>query len=233
MGTALIARGLRGRAPEWNLSRPDAVLEVHRSHVEAGAEVVLTNTFVGASPAEAGAGLRLARESGAEFVAGSLWAGLPDLERQIAQLAGADGIWIESAISAEQALRAGRLAKAVTSLPIVVTCAMPLAPLDELRQAGAAAAGYNCSPWPDAPSGLLKPDAAGLPPDAWARRIADLAGVGGLRGAAQRRLRQRLLGRQSAHPHRKLQARPACGRARGEQLPAAGRRRARQPDSRR
>jgi len=183
MGTALIARGLRGRAPEWNLSHPDAVLEVHRSHVEAGAEVVLTNTFVGASPAEAEAGLRLARESGAEFVAGSLWAGLPDLERQIAQLAGADGIWIESAVSAEQALRAARLAKAVASLPIVVTCAMPRAPLDEVRQAGAAAAGHNCSPWPaDAPSGLLKPDAAGLPPDAWARRIADLAGVGGLRG---------------------------------------------------
>ena len=183
MGTALIARGLRGRAPEWNLSHPDAVLEVHRSHVEAGAEMVLTNSFVGASPAEAEAGLRLARESGAEFVAGSLWAGLEDLERQIAQLASADGIWIESATSAEQALRAVRLAKAVTSLPIVITCAMPHAPLDELRQAGAEAAGYNCSPWPaSAPGGLLKPDAAGLAPDEWARRIADLAGVGGLRG---------------------------------------------------
>jgi methionine synthase I (cobalamin-dependent) len=183
MGTALIARGLRDRAPEWNLSHPDAVLEVHRSHVEAGAEVVLTNTFVGASPAEAEAGLRLARQSGAEFVAGSLWAGLPDLERQVAQLAGADGIWIESATNAEQALRAARLAKAVTSLPIVVTCAMPRAPLDDLRQAGAVAAGYNCSPWPaSAPGGVLKPDAAGLAPDDWARRIADLAGVGGLRG---------------------------------------------------
>jgi methionine synthase I (cobalamin-dependent) len=183
MGTALIARGLRGRAPEWNLSHPDAVLEVHRSHVEAGAELVLTNTFVGASPAEAQAGLRLARNSGAEFVAASLWAGLLDLERQIAQLAGADGIWIESATSAEQALGAARLARAVTSLPVVITCAMPHAPLDQLQQAGAAAAGYNCSPWPaSAPGGVLKPDAAGLAPDEWARRIAELAGVDGLRG---------------------------------------------------
>ena len=90
MGTALIARGLRGRAPEWNLSHPDAVLDVHRSHVEAGAEVVLTNTFAGANPNEAEAGLRLARKSGAEFVAGSLWAGLLDLDRQIAQLRARD-----------------------------------------------------------------------------------------------------------------------------------------------
>jgi len=57
MGTALIDRGLRGRAPEWNLTRPTDVLAVHRSHVEAGAQLVLTNTFVGASAEEAAAAL--------------------------------------------------------------------------------------------------------------------------------------------------------------------------------
>src|SRR5207248_1431464 len=55
MGTALIDRGLRGRAPEWNLTRPTDVLAVHRSHIEAGAQLVLTNTFVGASAEEAAA----------------------------------------------------------------------------------------------------------------------------------------------------------------------------------
>src|SRR4051812_45668952 len=79
MGTALIAQGLSGRAPAWNLSHPDQVRGVHLRHVAAGAEMVLTNTFVGASGEEAAAAVRLARESGARYVAGSLWAGLEDL----------------------------------------------------------------------------------------------------------------------------------------------------------
>lgn len=200
MGTALIDRGLHGRAPEWNLTRPTDVLAVHRSHVEAGAEVVLTNTFVGASPEEADAALRLARESGAEFVAGSLWAGLPDLRRQIAQLAAADAIWLESATSGARALDAVRIAREATSLPIVVTCAMERAPLEELTGLGGDAAGYNCSPWPvdAAGAGVLKPDAAGLDPAAWARRMIGLAAsarfLGGCCGttAAHLRALQRL-----------------------------------------
>jgi methionine synthase I (cobalamin-dependent) len=173
VGTALIDRGLNGRAPEWNLTHPDEVLAVHRGHVEGGAEVVLTNTFVGASAEEAAASLRLARESGAEFVAGSLWAGLPDLQRQIAQLAAADAIWLESATSAAQALNAVQAARRATALPVVLTCAMERAPLEELTRMGAAVAGYNCTPWPTDAAGaeVLKPDAAGLAPEAWARRV--------------------------------------------------------------
>ncbi|HET6383542.1 MAG TPA: homocysteine S-methyltransferase family protein [Armatimonadota bacterium] len=46
-GTQLQERGLpRGACPdEWNLSRPDAVEAVARGYVEAGSEVILTNTF--------------------------------------------------------------------------------------------------------------------------------------------------------------------------------------------
>lgn len=179
MGTALIDRGLTGRAPEWNLTRAEEVLAVHRSHVEAGADVVLTNTFAGASREEAAAALRIARESGAEFVAGSLWAGLLDLRDQIVQLAGADAIWLESATSAEGALRALRVATEATRLPLVVTCAMRRAPLDELVKEGADACGYNCSPWPTAPTRaahVLKLDAAGLAPLAWARRVQEIGG---------------------------------------------------------
>jgi 5-methyltetrahydrofolate--homocysteine methyltransferase len=190
MGTALLAQGLKGRAPEWNVRSPQSVQSVHSAHVRAGAEVVLTNTFVGASREEAAAALRLARESGARYVAGSLWAGLADLPEQIAQLAGADAIWLESATSAEQALAAVRAAVQATSLPVVITCSVPSAPLDALRAAGAAAAGYNCTPWPlDAQDAdVVKPDAGGLSPEEWARRVPRARLMGGCCGTDARYL---------------------------------------------
>lgn len=46
-GTELQARGLEpGECPDhWNLTHPDRVEEVARSYVEAGSQVILTNTF--------------------------------------------------------------------------------------------------------------------------------------------------------------------------------------------
>jgi 5-methyltetrahydrofolate--homocysteine methyltransferase len=46
-GTALQARGLgAAELPDgWNLSHPDAVIALHREHVAAGSEVLITNTF--------------------------------------------------------------------------------------------------------------------------------------------------------------------------------------------
>ena len=190
MGTALIARGLGGRAPALNLTHPEVVLHIHSSHVAAGADLVLTNTLVGASAEEAAAALRLARASGARYVAASLWAGLADLPLQIARLAQADAIWLETATSADQALAALRAAVNSTSLPVVVTCALRSAPLQALRDAGAAAAGYNCAPWPDDWTGadILKADAAGLDPEAWARRIPAARLRGGCCGTDARHL---------------------------------------------
>jgi methionine synthase I (cobalamin-dependent) len=190
MGTALLAQGLRGRAPAINLAHPEVVLRIHSEHVVAGAELVLTNTLVGASAEEAAAALRLARESGASYVAASLFAGLADLPLQIAQLAFADAIWLETATSAAQALQAVRTAAAHTRLPIVITCAMRGAPLQELRDAGAVAAGYNCSPWPDDATGadIVKPDAQGLDPDTWARRLPRARLRGGCCGTDARHL---------------------------------------------
>ncbi len=48
-GTELQKRGLApGEPPEaWNLSRPEEVAAVARSYVEAGADIILTNTFGG------------------------------------------------------------------------------------------------------------------------------------------------------------------------------------------
>ncbi len=46
MCTQLAALGLEGECPEaWNVDEPGAVERVHKSYVEAGARLILTNTF--------------------------------------------------------------------------------------------------------------------------------------------------------------------------------------------
>jgi 5-methyltetrahydrofolate--homocysteine methyltransferase len=49
MGTMLFAAGLEhGHPPElWNLEHPELVMQVHRGYLQAGARVLLTNTFGG------------------------------------------------------------------------------------------------------------------------------------------------------------------------------------------
>lgn len=48
-GTFLQQAGLpRGTAPErWNLEKPEAILSLHRSYLDAGAQLILTNSFGG------------------------------------------------------------------------------------------------------------------------------------------------------------------------------------------
>ena len=46
VGTQLIARGLAARVPEeWNLERPEVLTAIHLDYLNAGSEVVQTNTF--------------------------------------------------------------------------------------------------------------------------------------------------------------------------------------------
>jgi 5-methyltetrahydrofolate--homocysteine methyltransferase len=49
LGTGLFARGLTsGDSPElWNVEHPERVTSVHRSFVEAGSDIILTNSFGG------------------------------------------------------------------------------------------------------------------------------------------------------------------------------------------
>ncbi len=58
-GTQLYARGLPpGDVPDsWNLTRPDQVEEVGRAYVEAGSQVILTNTLLASRLMLAGYGL--------------------------------------------------------------------------------------------------------------------------------------------------------------------------------
>ncbi len=81
MGTMLQAQGLApGSVPElWNIERPETITAVHRAYVEAGADVVYTNTFgcnrlkmarTGHSVQELiAAGVRCAKAAGAKYTA--------------------------------------------------------------------------------------------------------------------------------------------------------------------
>lgn len=88
MGTLLMAKGLEpGTPPEvWNVAHPQRVAEVHQAYINAGSQIVLTNTFggsriklakagMGDRAAEfnrAGAGLALEAAAGNAFVAGDI-----------------------------------------------------------------------------------------------------------------------------------------------------------------
>jgi len=49
MGTMLFSRGLpRGVEPElWNVERPEEIRKIHRDYIEAGAQIILTNSLGG------------------------------------------------------------------------------------------------------------------------------------------------------------------------------------------
>src|SRR5919107_2797629 len=80
-------REVAGDPDLLNLTRPEVVLEIHRSYLDAGADITTTNTFTATSIGQADYGLegyaaemayegaRLAREAadeaGGRFVAGS------------------------------------------------------------------------------------------------------------------------------------------------------------------
>ncbi len=59
MGSLLIAMGLEsGRASEaWTIEQPERIFEAHRAYVEAGSDVILTNTFGASAPKLEAAGL--------------------------------------------------------------------------------------------------------------------------------------------------------------------------------
>ena len=49
MGTMLFLNGLQfGDPPEvWNLTQPEVIRRIHRGYLEAGSQILLTNTFGG------------------------------------------------------------------------------------------------------------------------------------------------------------------------------------------
>jgi len=153
-GTRLQALGLEpGALPDaWNLARPELVLQVAREYVEAGSEVILTNTFRAnrIALAEAGlagevgginrAGVEISRRaaarralvfasigpSGKMLINGEVSA--EDLERAFTEQAeslaqaGPDALLVETMSDLEEARIAARAALA-TGLPVIVSFA--------------------------------------------------------------------------------------------------------------
>jgi len=151
-GTQMQKRGLaRGECPDaWNLTHPERVLEVARQYVDAGSQIILTNTFGGnrlalkkfgldhKAVAINTAGIEISKEAagdGAHVFAsiGSTGMMLVTHETTEAELqdvfeeqaaaqagAGADGIIIETMIDVAEAGIAAAAAKQ-TGLPVIVS----------------------------------------------------------------------------------------------------------------
>lgn len=148
MGTMLQAAGLpAGEIPErWNLSRPDIIREIHRTYLEAGCDIVLSNTF-GASPVKlensgvgtedtVAAAVRLARQAVEE--AGRGWVAL-DIGPTGRLLRPTGDLPFEEAVSAfGRQVRAG--AEAGAELVLIET----MSDLYELK-AAVLAAKENCT----------------------------------------------------------------------------------------
>ncbi len=57
MGTMLQRHGLAGNSEPFNLSHPDIVRDIHRAYIEAGADIITTNTFSANAVSQADYGL--------------------------------------------------------------------------------------------------------------------------------------------------------------------------------
>ncbi|MDE6867997.1 MAG: homocysteine S-methyltransferase family protein [Clostridia bacterium] len=150
MGTRLQSAGLPvGTQPEeWNLTNPEAVRGVHKSYLDAGADVILTNTF-GANPFKFGdrtgeivrTAVSLARQSvygrAEKYVAldlgptGKLLKPLGELDfeqavecyKQVVRAAqGVDLVFIETMNDIYEAKAAVIAVKECGNLPVFVSC---------------------------------------------------------------------------------------------------------------
>ena len=164
-GTFLYQRGLKaGECPdEWSLTHPDVVREIAISYIEAGAELVETNSFganrfklqhYGLQDKVSGineAAARLSREAAGEsrYVIGSIGPTgkmllMGDVtedefyecfrEQAVAlEKGGADAVCIETMSDGDEAVQAIKAAKENTELEVIATFTFDKTPLGEYR----------------------------------------------------------------------------------------------------
>ncbi|MBI2490595.1 MAG: homocysteine S-methyltransferase family protein [Candidatus Rokubacteria bacterium] len=176
-GTMLFAAGLlNGACPElWNDTHADVVRGIHRAYVDAGSQIVETNTFggtrlkldeyrIGDRTRELNAqGARLARAAAPSggFVAGSIG---PTSRLPLAE-GGVDLFAVETMMFPQEATAAIRACKKVVDLPVMATMFFQYeeihdrdrtmwgeSPADvakSLLAAGADIVGMNCGRGPD------------------------------------------------------------------------------------
>ncbi|MBU6146324.1 MAG: bifunctional homocysteine S-methyltransferase/methylenetetrahydrofolate reductase [Paenibacillaceae bacterium] len=175
MGTYVVQRGcpIGVSVAGYNVQQPEMIRAVHRQYVEAGAQLVRTNTF-GASRAHLdvyglgaqfdaihAAAVALARDAGGTYVFGSIGpAPQHDADRAVALAVeqadallghGVDGLWCETYGDIEEAVRTVQALRARGGHVIVCTLAVSALPPDawcRLADAGADVVGLNCRTGP-------------------------------------------------------------------------------------
>lgn len=127
MGTQLLSRLGRSvdRLERLNLEHPELVRAVHRDYVDAGARVLLTNTFLARDEDAIRAGVRLAREAiGTKgYVLGDIGpidTTVLELQSMLGYFKGVDGLLIETASDVNL------LAKTAVALPNTSLRSIPL-----------------------------------------------------------------------------------------------------------
>lgn len=122
-------------AEAWNLSQPHLIRQVHCAYIEAGAQLVLTNTL-GANKLRLAPyqlthqvieinqqAVRLARANATSdiCVAGAIGIGVDAEQVQALVSAGVDLLWLETMVDWEEMKTAVSLIRSLTNLPLAVT----------------------------------------------------------------------------------------------------------------
>ncbi|MCM3713623.1 bifunctional homocysteine S-methyltransferase/methylenetetrahydrofolate reductase [Halalkalibacter oceani] len=153
MGTLLYEQGVDQCFEEVNLSNPDKIIAVHKQYVEAGADVIQTNTYAANSLKlekyglenqvqlinEAAVALAKQAADGRTFVVGTIggvrrfqleeWS-LQEIEESFNEQmkyllqGGVDGLLLETFYDLEEAKMATTLARKWTNLPIIVNLSL-------------------------------------------------------------------------------------------------------------
>lgn len=153
MGTILLGRGfsLADCLEELNLQHPSLIAEIHRSYIEAGAEVIVTNTFGANRPERLyRLGVQIAKEAAGTKakVFASIGPGSADFSQQVRALEEEkpDGYLVETMISLGEAEAAAKAVREISRRSLIVSFAphAKISSTKKLRRLGVDLIGLNC-----------------------------------------------------------------------------------------